>query len=68
MQHDVDSDSNVTATLRLLRLLVKHAAELQTGLEKGFLGTPTRPWEGEEKMKLMLKGSLLVYSIYTNFN
>lgn len=46
MKFDADGDSNVTATLRLLRLLVKHAGELQTALEKGFLETPTGPWKG----------------------
>ena len=46
MKGDVDNDSNVTASLRLLRLLVKHAGELQTDLENGFLETPTGPWEG----------------------
>ena len=41
-----DDDSNVTATLRLLRLLVKHAGELRTELEEGLVKTPTRPWKG----------------------
>ncbi|CAK8695398.1 unnamed protein product [Clavelina lepadiformis] len=39
-------DCDVTATLRLLRLLVKHALELQTTLKKGFASTPTAPWKG----------------------
>ena len=38
---------NVTATLRLLRLLVKYAGELKTELEDGFATTPTKPWKGE---------------------
>ncbi|EDO48437.1 predicted protein [Nematostella vectensis] len=38
-------DGNVTATLRLLRLLVKHAGELRTVLEEGLAHTPTRPWK-----------------------
>ena len=41
-----NDDSNVTATLRLLRLLVKHAGELQAELEEGLAHTPTRPWKG----------------------
>lgn len=36
------------ATLRLLRLLVKHAGELREGLELGLASTPTAPWRGEE--------------------
>ena len=39
-------DMNVTATLRLLRLLVKYAIELKAELEAGFLTTPTKPWKG----------------------
>ena len=39
-------DMNVTATLRLLRLLVKYAIELKSELESGFLATPTKPWKG----------------------
>jgi PI-3-kinase-related kinase SMG-1 len=39
-------DMNVTATLRLLRLLVKYAAELKFELESGFSTTPTKPWKG----------------------
>lgn len=34
------------ATLRLLRLLVKHAGELRDGLELGLASTPTAPWKG----------------------
>ena len=40
-------DMNVTATLRLLRLLVKYAGELKVELEEGFASTPTKPWKGE---------------------
>lgn len=43
-----DDDSNVTATLRLLRLLVKHAGELRSELEEGLVNTPTRPWKGKK--------------------
>ena len=39
-------DGNITATLRLLRLLVKHAWELRGVLEKGLAATPTNPWKG----------------------
>ena len=37
---------NVTASLRLLRLLVKYAGELKNELEAGFVSTPTKPWKG----------------------
>ena len=40
-------DMNVTASLRLLRLLVKYAVELKSELEKGFATTPTKPWKGK---------------------
>ncbi|CAH1794898.1 unnamed protein product [Owenia fusiformis] len=39
-------DGNITATLRLLRLLVKHAWELRGVLEDGLAHTPTAPWKG----------------------
>lgn len=39
-------DGNITATLRLLRLLVKHAWELRGVLEEGLANTPTTPWKG----------------------
>ncbi|KAG9334965.1 hypothetical protein JZ751_006188 [Albula glossodonta] len=39
-------DIIVMATLRLLRLLVKHAGELREGLELGLASTPTAPWRG----------------------
>jgi PI-3-kinase-related kinase SMG-1 len=39
-------DMNVTASLRLLRLLVKYAGELKSELENGFAATPTKPWKG----------------------
>lgn len=41
---------NVTATLRLLRLLVKYAGELKAELESGFASTPTKPWKGRSKV------------------
>lgn len=34
------------ATLRLLRLMVKHASELRDVLEVGLANTPTAPWKG----------------------
>ena len=34
----------MTITLRLLRLLVKHAWELRDVLESGLASTPTAPW------------------------
>ncbi|KAJ0058451.1 hypothetical protein NL108_014651, partial [Boleophthalmus pectinirostris] len=39
-----NDDLIVMATLRLLRLLVKHAGELREGLEVGLASTPTAPW------------------------
>ena len=47
-------DMNVTATLRLLRLLVKYAGELKTELEQGFSTTPTKPWKGEHYIEYMM--------------
>ncbi|OWF37806.1 serine/threonine-protein kinase SMG1-like [Mizuhopecten yessoensis] len=41
-----DEDGNVIATLRLLRLLVKHAWELRNVLESGLASTHTAPWKG----------------------
>lgn len=38
------SCSRITATLRLLRLIVKHAHGLQDVLESGLAATPTTPW------------------------
>lgn len=49
--NNVESDENsgdcsvVTATLRLLRLIVKHALGLQEVLEGGLASTPTNPWK-----------------------
>uniref|UniRef100_A0A2C9LZC5 non-specific serine/threonine protein kinase n=1 Tax=Biomphalaria glabrata TaxID=6526 RepID=A0A2C9LZC5_BIOGL len=37
---------NTISTLRLLRLLVKHASELREVLETGLSQTPTSPWKG----------------------
>ncbi|XP_030237319.1 serine/threonine-protein kinase SMG1 isoform X2 [Gadus morhua] len=41
-----NDDMIVMATLRLLRLLVKHGSELRDGLELGLASTPTAPWRG----------------------
>ncbi|KAM7372511.1 hypothetical protein PAMP_009675 [Pampus punctatissimus] len=41
-----NDDVIVMATLRLLRLLVKHAGELREQLELGLASTPTAPWRG----------------------
>eukprot|EP00106_Octopus_bimaculoides_P021655 XP_014789097.1 PREDICTED: serine/threonine-protein kinase SMG1-like isoform X1 [Octopus bimaculoides] len=41
-----NEDINIIATLRLLRLLVKHAWELRDVLETGLAETPTAPWKG----------------------
>ncbi|XP_020505278.1 serine/threonine-protein kinase SMG1 [Labrus bergylta] len=41
-----NDDLIVMATLRLLRLLVKHAGELRERLELGLASTPTAPWRG----------------------
>lgn len=37
--------NTVTVTLRLLRLIVKYALELQSILEEGLQTTPTQPWK-----------------------
>jgi serine/threonine-protein kinase SMG1 len=41
-QHD---SSMITAALRILRLIVKHALGLQEVLEEGLASTPTTPWK-----------------------
>ncbi|MGH0124211.1 UNVERIFIED_CONTAM: hypothetical protein FKN15_024640 [Acipenser sinensis] len=50
LNHEDGKQSNddviVMATLRLLRLLVKHAGELREELELGLESTPTAPWRG----------------------
>ena len=47
IQATSDVDGKVTATLRLLRMLVKHAWELRDVLEEGLAGSPTAPWKGQ---------------------
>ncbi|XP_050421824.1 serine/threonine-protein kinase SMG1 [Adelges cooleyi] len=41
---DNHQEESIAATLRLLRLTVKHALELQGSLEEGLSNTPTKPW------------------------
>ncbi|XP_039285302.1 serine/threonine-protein kinase SMG1-like [Nilaparvata lugens] len=43
-QQTQNGSGAITATLRLLRLIVKHARELQGALEVGLAHTPTAPW------------------------
>ncbi|XP_073834492.1 serine/threonine-protein kinase Smg1 [Musca autumnalis] len=42
---EVEDCTFVTTTLRLLRLIVKHAQGLQDVLEEGLRNTPLRPWK-----------------------
>lgn len=42
---DANGCALITATLRILRLVVKHALELQSVLESGLSSTPTCPWK-----------------------
>jgi serine/threonine-protein kinase SMG1 len=42
---DLGDSSVITATLRLLRLIVKHALGLQEVLEEGLSKTPSDPWK-----------------------
>ncbi|KAH3864467.1 hypothetical protein DPMN_027485, partial [Dreissena polymorpha] len=46
LKEENTEDCNVISTLRVLRLLVKHAWELRTVLEDGLAETPTTPWKG----------------------
>ena len=46
-----NDDLIVMATLRLLRLMVKHAGELREGLEVGLASTPTAPWRGTTRRR-----------------
>ena len=59
-------DVIVMATLRLLRLLVKHAGELRQYLEHGLETTPTAPWRGNSLNKTFQEnqiayGDILIY-------
>ena len=40
----VDDDQNITVTLRLLRLLIKHGNSMESVLSDGFRKTPIGPW------------------------
>ena len=53
-------DMNVTATLRLLRLLVKYATELKSELESGFEITPTKPWKGANNTTTLSKSNISI--------
>lgn len=53
------------ATLRLLRLLVKHAGELRQYLEHGLETTPTAPWRGKY-MYLVANINCDAYSLNTS--
>uniref|UniRef100_A0A4W5LGN6 Uncharacterized protein n=1 Tax=Hucho hucho TaxID=62062 RepID=A0A4W5LGN6_9TELE len=55
-----NDDVIVMATLRLLRLLVKHAGELREGLELGLASTPTAPWRGIMSQLFSLSRLLLI--------
>lgn len=56
--------SIVTATLRILRLIVKHALGLQEVLEEGLEKTPTSPW----KVKFSYFELLLFFLKINNFH
>lgn len=43
-EYHEENNKIVTATLRLLRLIVKHAAEVQGVVEAGLSGSPNSPW------------------------
>ena len=58
MEQSTD-DMIVMATLRLLRLLVKHAGELRQYLEHGLETTPTAPWRGDGLNKMFQEKVLL---------
>ena len=62
-----NDDGNVTATLRLLRLLVKHAGELRSVLEEGLAHTPTRPWKGKIYSLFSLSMRTLDCDVYCIF-
>lgn len=52
-------EATVTATLRLTRLLVKHAAELKAELDEGFATTPALAWKGQQaKLRFLFAACL----------
>ena len=57
---DVNVDGNITATLRLLRLLVKHAWELRDILEDGLANSPTAPWKGQQSCLLVCVDKIVI--------
>ena len=38
------NEGNISATLRILKILIKYATELKDDLQKGLAKTPTQPW------------------------
>lgn len=65
--------SIVTATLRILRLIVKHALGLQEVLEAGLETTPTSPWKviiifGEKKTSQVTATFLLNFLHFFHFH
>lgn len=62
-----NDDVIVMATLRLLRLLVKHAGELREVLELGLASTPTGPWRGKQFYKVSIYG-LFYLKLYFLFH
>ena len=38
------NEGNISATLRIIKILIKYAAELKEDLQKGLAKTPTQPW------------------------
>lgn len=38
------NEGNISATLRILKILIKYSSELKEELQKGFSKTPTQPW------------------------
>lgn len=60
-----NDDVIVMATLRLLRLLVKHAGELRAGLELGLASTPTAPWRGmSNRLEVCVGGHSLLHIFF----
>ena len=39
-------EGNISATLRIVKLLIKYAVELKDDLQAGLEETPTQPWKG----------------------
>ena len=60
IQATSDVDGKVTATLRLLRMLVKHAWELRDVLEEGLAISPTAPWKGQFSVPNMQSDATVV--------